>query len=94
MDLVFVLDLSGSVGKTNWEENMRPFVRELSNQFTIGPDNAQVGVVSFNSKATLRWGLAEHTTNQAFINAINNLPYKGVSNASRFYFYFFYFLLT
>ena len=43
IDLIFVLDSSGSVGSSNFR-NVRIFVSNLVSQLEIGPDNTQVGL--------------------------------------------------
>ena len=45
-DVVFVLDASDTVGPSEWEA-MRSMMLSLVQQWTIGPDNMQVGIIVF-----------------------------------------------
>ena len=45
-DIVFVVDSSGSIYRVNWPLIIN-FMRQLVNDFQIGPDRTQVGVTLF-----------------------------------------------
>jgi len=49
-DIFFVLDSSGSIGAQDFRE-VRSFVHEFVNSIRIGPDDNQVGVISFSDTA-------------------------------------------
>ena len=75
IDIYFVLDESGSVGFSNYQL-MKQFVYDTVNNFDIGPDDTQVGVISFSSSATARFYLNTYHDKAALLTAINNLPYS------------------
>ena len=76
LDLVFVIDSSGSIGSTNFQL-MRDFVKNVVMQFVIGPDRTQVGMITFNNTATVQFQLSAHNTKTSLLQAINNIPYPG-----------------
>lgn len=51
MDVIMVLDGSGSISKTNWKR-MRRFTWNLAHQFKVGCNDVRIGVVQFGTKAT------------------------------------------
>ena len=54
MDLVFVIDNSGSVGSSNWNKIIKPFVLNLIDLFDIGNDATLVGLLTYgNSDRTV-----------------------------------------
>ena len=52
VDLVFVLDRSGSVPKQGWV-SMLNFVRDILEHFTVDSDNTRVAIVTFSTEATV-----------------------------------------
>ena len=77
IDLIFVLDSSGSIGSTNFQL-MRNFVANVVSNLNIGPDQSQVGVVVYSGSANVWFSLNTHTTNtSALLQAIANIPYTG-----------------
>uniref|UniRef100_A0A1X7UXZ0 VWFA domain-containing protein n=1 Tax=Amphimedon queenslandica TaxID=400682 RepID=A0A1X7UXZ0_AMPQE len=51
-DFIILLDASGSVGADNFEI-MKNFVANMLSNFTIGPDDTRVGVISFASSPSI-----------------------------------------
>lgn len=76
IDIYFVLDESGSVGSSNYQL-MKQFVYNTVNEFDIGSDETQVGVISYSSSATAQFYLNTYHDKSALLTAINNLPYNG-----------------
>ena len=76
VDLTFLIDSSGSVGKTNWPK-MLNFMKILSSKFTVSPDRARIAVVSFGNDATLHFGLDSHVTLMSTEAAIDEIQWKG-----------------
>ena len=78
LDLSFAVDSSGSINYkddgTGWDKSLQ-FVANISNSFTIGPDNTQVAFVVFSTTAEVEWGLTRYQDNTSLINAIMNVPY-------------------
>ena len=66
IDVVLVLDDSGSVQTSNSVGAMKSFAKAIVSGFDLGDDLSRVAVVTFASDATLRTGLA------AELNPINN----------------------
>ena len=82
IDLIFVLDSSGSVGSSNFQ-NVRSFVSNLVSQLEIGPDNTQVGLINFASSARIEFHLNTHQDSSSLLQAIANVPYtSGTTNTA------------
>lgn len=82
LDLVFLLDASGSVelpwygGRTgNFNNEILAFVKEFTTFFTIGVNDTRVGVVTFASSAQVAFHLNAHSTHSAVEQAIDNIAY-------------------
>ena len=91
LDLYFVLDESGSVGYSNYQL-MKQFARDIANSFTIGPNDVQIGLLSYASSYTFRFYLNTYSTKTSLLNAISSIPYNsggtntaGALNAVRQY---------
>ncbi|KAK2188834.1 hypothetical protein NP493_122g04004 [Ridgeia piscesae] len=76
VDLAFLIDSSGSIGKTNWPK-MLNFMKKLSSKLTVSPDRARIAVVSFGNEATLHFGLDSHVTLKSTEAAIDQIGWKG-----------------
>ena len=76
IDLIFVLDSSGSVGSSNFQ-NVRSFVSNLVSQLEIGPDNTQVGLINFGSSTRIEFHLNTHQDSSSLLQAIANILYTG-----------------
>lgn len=50
LDLAFLIDSSGSVGRKNWAR-LKTFVKDIIGQFEIGPDKTHVAAIAYSSKA-------------------------------------------
>ncbi|KAK2188835.1 hypothetical protein NP493_122g04028 [Ridgeia piscesae] len=75
VDLTFLIDSSGSIGKTNWPK-MLNFMKKLSSKLTVSPDRARIAVVSFGNKATLHFGLDSHASLKSTEAAIDQIRWK------------------
>ena len=73
------MDDSGSVGSPNFQ-SMKQFVYNTANEFDIGADETQVGVISFSSSAQVQFYLNTYHDKSALLAAINNLPYRHGGN--------------
>ncbi|NCC37716.1 MAG: VWA domain-containing protein, partial [Chloroflexia bacterium] len=56
LDLMLVLDGSGSISSTNFRQ-MREFVSNLVSSYTVGPDDARVGIAQFGTQGQGRYEL-------------------------------------
>ena len=74
IDLVFVLDSSGSIRRDRWDI-IREFTVNVTNSLTIGPVDSLVGVIVFSGNVRLEFNLMEHTSAATLIPALRNLPF-------------------
>ncbi|XP_002129255.2 uncharacterized protein LOC100186070 [Ciona intestinalis] len=64
LDLWFVIDGSGSVGLSNFQDSLR-FLANLTKRFTIGPDDVRVGFSVYSSASTIHSHFNQHMNNSA-----------------------------
>lgn len=83
LDMAFLLDMSGSVGTTNWRNVLVPFVRSLVDGMEIGTNSVRTAAVIYSSQNLIleQWrfdNTALHNKPQ-LIAAVNNLAnaYRG-----------------
>ena len=77
MDLIFVLDSSGSIGSGNYQR-VRDFVKNfISSGITIGQDKDQVGVIIFSNDAQVVFNLSTYQNQAQMLSAISSIPYIG-----------------
>jgi len=76
LDLLFLLDESGSVGSINHRLAL-DFMQAVVNFFDVEANRTRVGVISFSTGARAEFWFGEHLTNQAVDTAIGALPYRG-----------------
>ena len=76
IDIYFILEESGSVGSSNYQL-MKQFVYDTVNEFDIGPDDTQVGVVSYSNSARVHFYLNNYHDKATLLAAINSLPFYG-----------------
>lgn len=75
VDVAFLIDSSGSIGKVNWPK-MLQFLKTLSSKLTVSPDRARISVISFGNEATLHFGLDTHVTLKSTEDAIDQIRWK------------------
>ncbi|KAK7489962.1 hypothetical protein BaRGS_00018827, partial [Batillaria attramentaria] len=76
IDLVFVLDESGSVGDENFEM-VKTFVQDVISSLDIETNMIRVGVVTYSSSAAVDFFLNTHSTESAVNLAVSNIVYSG-----------------
>lgn len=76
MDLMFILDGSGSVGASNFD-TVRDFVRGFVNGIDIGENRTQVGVILYSTSAEVVFHLNEYHNKSTMLEAIDDIPYNG-----------------
>ncbi|KAK0136749.1 von Willebrand factor A domain-containing protein 2 [Merluccius polli] len=81
LDLVFVVDASGGVGRENFA-TLREFVRGLTMQFDINRDLAQVALVTYGRRAGTEFGLDAHDSGSAVLRAVAESRYAGGAASS------------
>ena len=57
LELVIIVDSSGSIGRANFNKYVRPFVRDLVRGFDIGPEATQVGLIVYSKDVDVVFGL-------------------------------------
>ena len=68
-----MLDASGSIGSANFQL-MQNLSANIVRNLNIGPDQTRVGVVRYNSSASVQFSLNTHMTNASLLQAIANIP--------------------
>ena len=78
LDVVFVIDESGSIGASRFQL-IREFVRDISTELISRSPRSAVGVILFNGIARIQFNLRAHTSLFSLLSAIDQLPYNGGS---------------
>ncbi|XP_062574789.1 cartilage matrix protein-like [Saccostrea cucullata] len=74
-DIVFVLDSSGSVGEDNFEK-MKNFTMDIVDEFTVGPDAVQFGIVIFSTPVTGAFSLNKYDNAKELKEAISEIEFE------------------
>ena len=74
MDICFVLDSSSTVTRAKWPILLQA-VNRFVNSLTIGPSNAQVGIVTYSYDVRLDVRLNQYADKTALTSAIGNIKY-------------------
>ena len=86
IDIVFVIDISKSIGQSNQDkaelnfDRMKNFTLDVVNFLTIGPDNSMVGVVQFARWANITFSVSEHANKSELRAAIKDLKYGDITD--------------
>ena len=86
MDIVFVLDISKSIGKNKQStadlhfDRMKKFILDVVVFLSIGPNNSMVGVVEFARRAEMRFSVSQYTDKSDLQTAIGKLRYGNINN--------------
>uniref|UniRef100_A0A3B3YGM7 Collagen, type XIV, alpha 1b n=1 Tax=Poecilia mexicana TaxID=48701 RepID=A0A3B3YGM7_9TELE len=75
-DIVILVDGSWSIGRINFRL-VRAFLENLVNAFSVEFDKTRIGLAQYSGDPRIEWHLNAHTTKEAVIEAVKNLPYKG-----------------
>jgi uncharacterized protein YegL len=76
VDLVFVLDNSGSVGVENFKK-VKDFVKRVIDFFNIGADGTHVSVVTYDTDTHIEFNLVKYFTKNELRNAVDDIQYHG-----------------
>ena len=80
VDVVFLLDESGSVGSTNFEESL-DFVKNMTKAFPdhklSGKDGTRFGLSTFSSNYKPHFYLSNYTKQSDYLSAISSVSYSG-----------------
>ncbi|XP_038591635.1 collagen alpha-1(XII) chain-like [Micropterus salmoides] len=77
-DIVLLVDGSWSIGLKNFAI-IRSFVSRTLDEFFIGPDRVQIGLVQYSRNPHTEWHLNTHQTKYSLLKAIRTMPYRGGS---------------
>jgi uncharacterized protein YegL len=76
VDLVFLLDNSGSVGDTNFRK-VKDFVKRVIDFLNIGVDGTHVSVVTYDTDTYIEFNLVKYFTKHELRNAVDDIRYNG-----------------
>lgn len=63
MDLILVVDSSGSVGPQSFE-NVRQFLKSMVQTFKVSPNGINIGMVQFNEAPKTEFHLKSYQSNE------------------------------
>ncbi|KAM3596124.1 uncharacterized protein V6R79_008541 [Siganus canaliculatus] len=75
-DIVILVDGSWSIGRINFRL-VRTFLENLVRAFNVEFDRTRIGLAQYSGDPRVEWHLNTHSTKEAVIDAVKNLPYKG-----------------
>ena len=76
MELVFIIDASGSVTKKNFNKTLS-FIQKVVTNLQIASDKTRVAVIRFSSNAKVAFGLGAHNSVASLTNAMSKIKYTG-----------------
>nr|XP_018671382.1 collagen alpha-6(VI) chain-like isoform X2 [Ciona intestinalis] len=80
-ELVFLIDGSTSIGFDNFEK-LKRWLKSIVDAFQVGPHYTRVAVVQFTNRPVLEFGLNDHSTTQATLQAIQRIRYRRGSTST------------
>ena len=75
------MDSSSSIGSTDFTKQ-KDFVKNMVRQFTIGPNDAQISVVSFSDSVFDEFKLNKYSSKTQILGAIANIRYHTGTTAT------------
>lgn len=78
VDCVFLLDRSGSVGRSNHNIALQ-FINSVVSFFRISLNSTRVGMAAYSSSSSIQFDLNDLTTSTALQNRIGQVSYTGGS---------------
>ncbi|KAK3084330.1 hypothetical protein FSP39_011641 [Pinctada imbricata] len=75
VDLLFVLDTSSSSQDDCYR--MKGYMSTIVNQLAVGPDDFQIGAVTYSFSPTLEWSFTQYSDNETVIQAIDSINCTG-----------------
>ena len=79
LDVVFVIDTSGSIGSSNFQL-IREFTANITAELIRNSPRSSVGVILFSSNAHIQFNLQTYASLNSLLSAINRLPYDDGSS--------------
>ena len=81
IDLMFVLDYSGSI-KASGYETEKTFAKDVVSFFDVGPDATRVASISYGSEARTDFDFSRYTTKESVLAGIGSLVFKSGGTAT------------
>ncbi|KAK3798993.1 hypothetical protein RRG08_050229 [Elysia crispata] len=81
VDIVFLNDASGSVGPVNFNKTL-VFIENVVKALVIGPYDAQIGFVTFETKVHLEFHLNTYSNQQDIVNRVRTTNFTSGSTAT------------
>uniref|UniRef100_A0A914W454 VWFA domain-containing protein n=1 Tax=Plectus sambesii TaxID=2011161 RepID=A0A914W454_9BILA len=78
VDVLLVVDNSGSIGMVNFEK-VKNFLESLLDGVDISPGRSRVAMVVYSSEPTLHFSFEKYYSNKAVRAAVKRMPYQGTS---------------
>ena len=75
VDIVIIIDSSGSIGQDNYFNFVIPFVEALIERLPIGVNDVHVGALIFSEVCKVEYYLDEHFDKASLLNATANIEY-------------------
>ena len=75
VDLIFVIDSSGSIGSRGYEQ-MKSFVSQIVNKFDIESGNVRVGLLMYSTTVNTAFNLNTYSSRADVRAAVANLTYS------------------
>ena len=83
MDLAFIIDSSGSIGRTNYVKE-KHLVKQLAKSFGLAPGQTQAAMILYSTSASVRARFGQFETLEEFEQAVDDLPYeRGVTRIDK-----------
>ncbi|XP_056668819.1 collagen alpha-1(XX) chain isoform X3 [Monodelphis domestica] len=76
VDIVFLVDGSWSIGRSNFRL-IREFLANVISPFHIAQDKVRIGLSQYSGDPRTEWNLNSFSTKEEILEAIRNLRYKG-----------------
>ena len=81
VDLMFVLDYSGSIASAGYETEKK-FAKDVVSFFDIGPDASRVASISYGTTSRTDFDFNRYTTKESVLAGIGSLTYVGGGTAT------------
>ena len=75
MDVAFIIDSSGSIGRRNYLKQ-KNFVKEVAKSFGLAPDQSQAAMVLYSNTASVQARFGQYASTEEFAKAVDALPYE------------------
>lgn len=76
MDLGFIVDSSGSVGRANFVRSLN-FIKNLVSSFVISPRNSRVGILVYSHRVIPVFSFDQYKGLRSVLRAIDRIGYTG-----------------